>query len=416
MARTRMADRFRWNSLEKTLNKIIITRMDGRILTAISNGSRIVQMNMEEESQSLLGNIYIGRVKNIAKNINAAFIDLGDGKTAYYSLTENRQHLFAGGTGEKRTIHSGDEIVVQVVRDAVKTKDPVVTGCLSLTGRFCVVTFGKCQIGFSSKITDGEWKNNLRSLLEEEKEDNLGVIVRTNAWHGEISEILEEFRYLKGEYKKILSQAVHRTCYHLLYEAMPAYMAALRDTYEDFMEEILTDDKDIFQEIQAYLRLHQPKDVEKVRLYEDSLCPLSKLYSLEKAVDDALQKRVWLKSGGYLVIEPTEAMTVIDVNSGKYSGKKDLNDTIKKINLEAAAEVAYQLRLRNLSGMIVVDFIDMASREDQDELMDVLTLYCKKDPVKTTVVDMTKLGLVEITRKKIRKPFWEQVYKGDQKR
>ena len=128
---------------------------------------------------------------------------------------------------------------------------------------------------------------------------------------------------------------------------------------------------------------------------------------------EALQKKVWLKSGGYLVIEPTEAMTVIDVNSGKYAGKKNFRDTIRKINLEAAAEIACQLRLRNLSGIIIADFIDMDRPEDQEELMTVLTDWCGRDPVKTTVVDMTRLGLVEITRKKIRKPFREQMEKGE---
>ncbi len=398
------------------MNKIIITRMDKGILTAIAKDSRIVQMNMEEESQSILGNIYIGKVKNIARNIDAAFIDLGGGRTAYYSLTENRRHLFVRDAGENRPLRSGDEIIIQVSRDAVKTKDPVVTGCISLTGRFCVITAGRCRIGFSSKITDGPWKQNIRSLLEEEKEDDFGIIVRTNAQNAESREILRELRDLREEYERILAQAPYRTCFQLLYEAPPAYIGSLRDTYEEFMEEIVTDDKTIYQEIKEYLRVHQLGGMDRVRLYEDPLLSLSKLYSLEKVMDSALQKRVWLKSGGYLVIEPTEAMTVIDVNSGKCTGKKNLRDTIRKINLEAAREVAYELRLRNLSGIIIVDFIDMESKEDQDELMEVLTLCCRKDPVKTTVVDMTKLGLVEITRKKIRKPFWEQVEKGEHKK
>ena len=157
--------------------------MDKGILTAIAKDSRIVQMNMEEESQSILGNIYIGKVKNIARNIDAAFIDLGGGRTAYYSLTENRRHLFVRDAGENRPLRTGDEIIIQVSRDAVKTKDPVVTGCISLTGRFCVITAGRCRIGFSSKITDGPWKQNIRSLLEEEKEDDFGIIVKIGRAH-----------------------------------------------------------------------------------------------------------------------------------------------------------------------------------------------------------------------------------------
>lgn len=419
------------------MNKIIITKMDGKILTALVCGLKVVQMNLEEEEASpLLGNIYIAKVKHIAGNINAAFLDLGGGRTAYYSLEENKRHLFAQngpkrkekeGTehslrcgeekeGTDRSLRCGDEIVVQISRDAAGSKEAMATSSLSFAGRFCVVTRGKRQISFSSKIRDEEWKQQLRGFLLEEEEDGFGVIVRTNAQKAELCEIRNEMRGLTQEYHRILSKAPSRTCYSLLYQAAPAYIGSLRDTYMDFMEEIVTDSREIFEEVKGYLEVHQPEDVGKARLYEDPLLPLSKVYSLEKAMEDALEKRVWLKSGGYLVIEPTEAMTVIDVNSGKYAGKKEMKDTIRRINLEAAREVACQLRLRNLSGIILVDFIDMSDQADRDELMETLAGCCKKDPVKTTVVDMTKLGLVELTRKKIRKPLREQLGKGERKR
>ncbi len=400
----------------KTLNKIVITNMDNGILTAAVSDGRVTQLNLENETGFLLGKIYIGKVKNISKNINAAFIDLGGGQMSYYSLTENRRHLFADQPLENhpRTgLRPGDELIVQISRDAVKTKDPVVTGCISFTGRYCVVTSGKCHIGFSSKIADGEWKAYLKKVLEEEKDSEFGIIVRTNAITASEEDILKELRELKSQYYRLLSEAPHRTCYTCLYDAVPSYIASLRDTYQGFMDEIVTDDQEIFLQIQTYLDKYQPENSDAVRLYQDSLLPLKKLYSLEKAVSEALQKKVWLKSGGYLVIEPTEAMTVIDVNSGKYTGKKDFRETILKINLEAAVEISRQLRLRNLSGMIIVDFIDMDTHEDREKLMSVLTDWCKKDPIKTTVVDMTKLGLVEITRKKIRKPFREQMEKGE---
>ncbi len=425
------------------MNKLIITRMDGRILTALISGQRAIQLNLEEESGSILGNIYIGKVKNIAKNINSAFIDLGGGLTAYYSLTENRRHLFAdslaqGILGEEsgdgpgfkdakgqeadrqktasRPLRPGDEIVVQVKGDAVKTKDPVVTSNISLTGRYCVLTLGRCQIGFSSKLSDGPWKDQVRQALLEEKDRDFGIIIRTNAALVSPEEILGELRQLKDRYYRLMADGGHRTCYTLLHRAEPSYIGSLRDTYGDFMEEIVTDQADIFAGIQEYLRACQPQDLEKVRFYEDPLISLTKLFSVEKAVEEALQRKVWLKSGGYLVIEPTEAMTVIDVNSGKYTGKKTLKETILKINLEAAAEIAHQLRLRNLSGIIVADFIDMSRQEDKQLLMETFTALCRKDPVKTTVVDMTALGLVEVTRKKIRKSFREQVQKGDKTR
>ena len=177
------------------------------------------------------------------------------------------------------------------------------------------------------------------------------------------------------------------------------------------MEEILTDDPEIYGQIKEYLSVYQREDLEKLRLYSDPMVSLGKVYQLEKAMEEALSRHVWLRSGGYLVIDPTESMTVIDVNTGKYTGRKNLHDTIMKINLEAAGEISRQLRLRNLSGIIVVDFIDMESEEDKKLLLKTLSAYCLADPVKTTVVDITKLNLVEITRKKIRRPLYEQAGK-----
>ena len=390
------------------MNKLLITRVDGRILTVLTEDSRAIQMEYEEEEASLLGNIYIGKVKNIVKNINSAFVEIGKGQMAYYSLSDNKVHHFAVPQ-ERRELREGDEILVQVARDAVKTKDPVVTANLSFTGHLCVLTAGKNQISFSSKIRSQEWKDQMKALLEPEKEDEVGIIVRTNAAEAEPEAVIGELRQLKTQYHQILENGAHRTCYSKLYEAYPSYINRIRDTYITSMEEIVTDDKEIYGQLKQYLHENQPEDENRLRLYEDAMLPLAKLYQIDKAMEEALSTHVWLKSGGYLVIEPTEAMTVIDVNTGKYTGKKNKRDTILKINLEAAAEISHQMRLRNLSGIILVDFIDMEEKEDQELLMKTLAVQCARDPVKTTVVDMTRLNLVEITRKKIRKPLHEQV-------
>ncbi len=394
------------------MNKLIITGMKGRVLTALLAGTRPVQLDLEDAGNSILGNIYVGKVQNVVKNIGAAFVDIGGGVTGYYSLEENRRHLFTNRTESSgsHAVASGDEIIVQVSRDAVKTKAPVLTGNLNLTGRYCVLTAHKPHINFSSKIHDGEWKKQTADLLTPEMEPGFGLIVRTNAYDSPQQRILEELRALKSRYHKILEEGRFRTCGSLLMKAEPPYIARLRDTYSRDVDEIVTDDPAIFDAVKEYLAREQPEDGEKVRFYEDSLVSLVKLYSLEKAMDEALQKKVWLKSGGYLVIEQTEAMTVIDVNTGKYSGRRNVEDTLFKINMEAAEEIGRQLRLRNLSGIIVVDFIDMEQEDNRSELMGFLTAQCAGDPVKTTVVDMTKLNLVEITRKKVRKPFHEQYY------
>ena len=368
----------------------------------VSDG-KVSQLMLEPDTaDSLLGNIYIGKVQKVVSNINAAFIDIGTGCTGYYSLQER---------WKPERLKTGDELVVQVSKDAVKTKAPVVTERLSFTGRYCVLTVGKTGIGFSAKIRDASYKARLHSLLECDLAgtEDLGVIVRTNAVTVEDRIVREELAELMGTWQRLSADAACRVCYSCLYRALPGYIAAIRDSFCGTLEEIITDVPEYHRELGAYLEMYQKEDADRLTLYEDSLLPLSKLYSLETAFEKALGKNVWLKSGGYLVIEPTEAMTVIDVNTGKYSGRKNMQDTICRINMEAADEIGRQLRLRNLSGIIIVDFIDMEREEDRKALLAHLGDVVSKDPVKTTVVDMTALNLVELTRKKMRRPLHEQV-------
>lgn len=390
------------------MNKLIITRWEGAVLTMVRSKEEVLQLDLEPDGEpSILGSIYIGKVKNIVKNINAAFVEIGDGQMGYLNLTDACIHrVFPAGASGK--LKAGDEIVVQVERDAVKTKAPVLTGNLNFTGRYLVLTAGKNQLGFSAKLTDQAWKKEIRPLLEAEKEEEFGLIVRTNAREAETEAVIGELKSLKALYHRVMDEAVHRTCYSRLYRTPPSYVTGIRDSLTGSLESIVTDEKDIYEAVKVYLEEFQPADLNKLSLYEDELLPLAKLNRIERAMEEALGKRVWLKSGGYLVIEPTEALVVIDVNTGKYSGKKNLHDTIMKINKEAAVEIAHQLRLRNLSGIIIIDFIDMETEEDQKELLGVLSAALVKDPVKTTVVEITKLNLVEVTRKKIRRPFYEQ--------
>ncbi len=397
------------------MNKLIITRWNGSVITLLQSGKETVQVNIEpEENQSVLGNIYIGKVNHIVKNINAAFVDIGGGQMGYLSLSD-ANILFVDQRTYNGKLRQGDEIIVQVERDAVKTKAPVLTGNLNVTGRYFVLTSGKKQIGFSTKITDQAWKQEMKSYLESRKDEDFGMIVRTNAYKVPKAELESELIQLMDSFKEMLDNAKHRTCYSLLYSSAPSYLTGLRDSLKSSLEAVITDEPDIYEAIKDYLTQCQPEDLGLLTRYEDNLLPLGKLYRIEKTMDEALGKRVWLKSGGYLVIEPTEALVVIVVNTGKYSGKKELRETIKKVNLEAAEEIGHQLRLRNLSGIIIIDFIDMEAEEDRRILMERLEGILSKDPVKTTVVEMTKLNLVEVTRKKIRKPLYEQALQMKEK-
>lgn len=394
------------------MNRLVITRWNGRILTALLTDGVLQELSLEEDT-SILGNVYVGKVKNVVKNLNSAFVDFGDGRTGYYSLAENPVSIHT--TPTSTPLKAGDEIVVQIAKDAVKTKDPVLTANLNFTGKYAVLTAGKPIIGFSAKIADKEWKDALKPQLEALTKGKVGLIIRTNAYQASQDVLIREITHLMGEYEKVLADAPFRTCYSLLYQAQPGYIGSLNSCSEGMLEAVVTDDEETYQNISRYLEAYQPELLGNLHRYSDPLVSLSKLYGLETALEQACQKRVWLKSGGYLVIEQTEAMVVIDVNTGKYSGKKSQGETIRKINLEAAEEICHQLRLRNLSGIIIVDFIDMKSEEDKDLLMDTLKRCAMKDPVKTTVIDMTPLNLVELTRKKGRRPLAEQIGKAKEK-
>ena len=357
--------------------------------------------------ESILGNIYVGKVKNIAANISAAFIEIANGQLCYYALNDNDAPIFTTPK-KKNTLVAGDELLVQVSREAVKTKAPTVTANLNFAGKYLVLTSGKHHLGLSSKLSP-EDKQRLRTIAEPFLEKDFGIIVRTNAAEASEDELRAELGELTEAYRHTVETGRNRACFSLVYKEPSAYAARLRGLRADSFNKIVTDRADIYRELKAYLTDRQPADLPKLYFYEETAPSLDSVYGLSKAFEEAGKERVWLKSGGYLVIQPTEALTVVDINTGKYTGKKKKDDTFLKINLEAARELARQLRLRNLSGIIVADFIDMDREEDKQTLMAVLASELKKDPVRTSLVDMTPLGLVEITRKKVQKTLAEQV-------
>ena len=220
----------------------------------------------------------------------------------------------------------------------------------------------------------------------------------------------DEIESLRREYLRIASIAPKRTCFSCLKSAPPSYISDLKNVYIDGMEEILVGDAELYARIHSYFKMEMPERTDLLRLYDDADFPLGKLYSTQTALEKALREKAWLKNGGYLVIQPTEALTVIDVNSGKsIAGKGRNEEGILKINLEAAREAARQIRLRNLSGIIIIDFINMDAEENVERLMREFRIHLAKDPIQATLVDITPLNLVEVTRKKVHKPLYEQV-------
>ena len=394
----------------KILSKLIITDLichEKKIRTAaLEEQGRISQLNFSETaSKGILGNIYVGKVQNIVKNIHAAFIEIADGIMCYYSLDDKAEPVFTNPKKDS-VMKIGDEVIVQVSKEGMKTKLPSVSSNLNFTGRYLVLTSQRKELGFSGKLNKEE-KKRIREFLEGEMPENAGIIVRTNARNAKKEEILEELKNLQTRYETLLKKGHSRVCFSLLEEHMPDYLQTLQNVYTQTLDEIVTDNSEVFQAVQNYLNCYGEYEI-PLRFYEDKLLPLSKLYSLESVLERSLQERVWLKSGGFLIIQPTEAFVCIDVNTGKFSGKKEIQETFRKINLEAAKEIAWQLRLRNLSGIILIDFINMENQEDKKELLHTLQAYLNQDPIKGTVVDITPLNIVEVTRKKVRKPLLEE--------
>lgn len=397
--------------------KLIITslplRMPANNLTqryracALYEDGRLAEVSLQPDGmESILNNIYIARVKNVTPNLNAAFVEISKGHLCFLPLEHLGSHppLFTKKISNK-PIAAGDELAVQVSKEAMKSKEAVVTANLSFPGEYFVLTSTDYKIGISSKIP-GNDRKRLHQLAKGLKGDDshYGVIVRTNALQADEPTLRAEFLRLKEEYEALASCAPSRTAYSCLRKEQPFYLKVLMDMDKSVPFQTVTDDPHIFGELQPFIT-----DTMRLRLYEDKMLPLWRLYHLSGSLEAALKPRVWLKSGANIVIQPTEALTVIDVNSGKNVSKKDKQQYHYKVNLEAAKEIARQLRLRNLSGIIIIDFIDLDDEGLNDSLLSGLRSYLKGDPVKCRLAGMTNLGLVELTRKKVKKPLSEQL-------
>lgn len=379
------------------MNRFVITELEGRTVTAgYENGRLMALIPEENDGEGKIGEIFVGRVQNVLKNINAAFVEYLPGKIGYLSFRE----------AHGRPMRNGACFPVQIAKEAVKTKDPVLTCELSFPGRYCVVTVGDGEIGVSHRIRSDAERNRLKEIAGTLLDGEYGAIIRTAAEAVPEEELTEELRNLRMAAEETVRKAGMRTPFTRLREGDPEYIRQLRDT-ASFLEEVVTDLPEVRDRITEHFRQEAPDELGKLRFYDDPMIPLVKLRGLEKELDGALRSLVWMKSGANLVIERTEALTVIDVNTGKFITGKKMRDAVRKINLEAAEEAARQMSLRNLTGMILIDFINMKEKEDTEEVLSCLRNAVSKDHVRTVVVDMTALGLVEVTRQKQRRPIAE---------
>lgn len=400
--------------------ELIVTKWEHHILTVRLMDGQIGQIQVDPMGQnSILGNIYVGKVRNIVKNIHAAFVEFQKGQMGYLSLDTPCIPIHTDGVPfQPGRVLIGDEIIVQVSGEAVKTKPPTLSGKIELTGKYVVLSsVGEClqaqsdaTVRVSKKIQDKQKRAELKELLTAYCTSEYGFVVRTNCVQAPTELIQQEAEHLIRCYQNITGYGKHKAQFSLLRQSPGGYLSQIRDSYQSRLTKIITDDDELYQNIQEFMAENGWEHRELLERWDPEKGKLDAVYQISKTLDHALMPKVWLKSGAYLVIQPTEALVSIDVNTGKaVTKKKDIQQTFRKINREAAFEIARQLRLRNLSGMILIDFIDMKSKQDQQDIMETLRQAVSQDPVQTTVVDMTKLGLVEVTRKKIRKSLYEQV-------
>lgn len=410
--------------------KILILKLYDKLLSMLIRDNQILSIQAQKKDSYAVGNIYVGKIQNISANIGAAFVDLGGGYLTFLPMTEAKD-TFVTNRRPDGTLKIGDEVLVQIVKEPMKTKLAGVTAKISLSGTYVVASMptsaGKKTVDASMNIMDEtatatsliqvstklskKQQMKFRSMEALQKiAETCPLIVRTNAGELEkIDPLLAEAEKLSDTLCHIAEIADKRTCYSCLYQSQPDYVNFVQNTYQTEYDEIVTDLPEVYEVLRIEMSNVLSGNDKALRLYEDAGLPLYKLYSVETRVKELLDKKVWLKSGGYLVIEPTEALISIDVNTGKCEKGKNKEETSFQINMEAAEMIALQLRARNLSGMILVDFINLKKKEHESRLMEYMKSLLRQDSVTASVVDMTGLGLMELTRKKVSPSFAEQM-------
>lgn len=390
---------------EKMSKEVVITNYKNHYLIAALENGKAIELFLKSNDGVEIGDVFVGKVKNIVDNIQAAFVEVSPGIIGYYSLKTNTNHLFAGPSEHKLRV--GDEILVQIERGSIKNKAPVLTSKIQLQGKHLVFLGNYHFLGVSKKITSDTMRSRIKALGHRliEGEPN-GVILRTTASEVDEEMIVEEYRKLEVDYNNIMSTYSIRVCFSKIYSKPQNWLEYVHMSNDSDLR-VQTDLVNVYESFQtAY---DGTGDSFLCEFYNDFSYPLIKLKSLETQINRALSKNVWLRSGASLVIESTEALTAIDVNTSKTEIHKKDDEAFFQINIEAAHEICRQLRLRNISGIVIVDFINMSNEKYEEQLLSELRKIAKDDPVQTNVIDMTPLGLVELTRKRTYRPFHEQI-------
>jgi ribonuclease G len=404
--------------------EIVINADPNETRVALVEEGELVELIMERpDERRVVGDIYKGRVNAVLPGLQAAFIDIGLDKTAFLHVSD-----LAGAAGEfdeltddnereekdsrrrsrqdeeariEQLLQKGQEVLVQIAKEPIGTKGAKVHGRISLPGRYLVLIPDVDTLGVSRRIVDREERHRLKGLLTKIRPAGVGLIVRTAGEGKGEGEFESDVKYLMGQWKKIEKKASAVRAPAAVHRDVELTTGLIRDLFTEDVDRVVVDSKSVCKEIVSYVRTISPDLVPRIKQYSGTL-PIFDEYGIESEIEKLLERKVWLKRGGYIIIDHTEALVSIDVNTGRYTGKKDQEETILRTNIEAAKEVARQLRLRDAGGIIVIDFIDMEIEANRRTVLDVLRQALRNDRSRTKAFQVSELGLVEMTRQRVR--------------
>lgn len=383
------------------MREILINAGQEETRVALKEDGHLAEIFFEREVyKTVVGNIYKGRVENVLPGMGAAFVDIGLEKNGFLYGDDLLRTEEQNGLPIERVLKKGHEILVQIIKEAIGTKGARITGQITLPGKYLVLMPEVDYIGISRRIEDEEERSRLKQLIEEVKPEGMGVILRTAANGQNLEELRRDLHFLLQLWEQIQRKSRVSKAARLVYQDVDIIYRVIRDYFNEETYRIVVDSRAKYEELYDFIKVYEPRLLDKLVYREEQ--DLFRASGVEHELSKALRRKIWLKSGSYLIFDETEALTVIDVNTGKFVGRDSLAETILKTNLEAAKEILRQIRLKSIGGIIIIDFIDMESLADQEIVLNFLKEEAKKDRVKTIVLGLTKLGLVEMTRKKER--------------
>lgn len=395
-------------------SEIIINLSSEETRVAMLESGQLAELFIERKKEtSLVGNIYKGKVVKILPGMQSAFVDIGFEKAAFLHVADVFSNLDYSIFGEdidesiplnlpiEDLLQEGQEVLVQVSKDPIGTKGARCTSYITIPGRHLVLMPGVDHVGISRRITDESERSRLKEVINSLRPQNVGYIIRTACEGCTEEEIRKDIDFLMLLWKNIQFKKDKVHSPYLMYSDLDLAFRSVRDLLGHDVSKLIIDSESEYNKLVEFINTYFPKLMSKISLYDRDE-PIFDVYGIELEIPKALGRRVWLKSGGYIVIDQTEALTSIDVNTGKFVGKATLEDTILKTNLEAVREIAYQIRLRNLGGIIIIDFIDMEREENRNKLFQAFHEAMSRDRVKSTILQVSEFGLIQMTRKRVR--------------